>query len=156
MHAEKTPTPEGRPESKRFHWPTTPTGVSAVGFSQVGLFVIVLCYMLHEMKAVLLPLVLAVLVSLILQPVNLLIRRLHLPHLLCSGLTVVGLMAILSFGLYKAILPSAEWARNANKEEMLGRVQRAFRPMKAAQRGITDMADRVGKAATSSAPPKPP
>ncbi|QTN31937.1 AI-2E family transporter [Akkermansiaceae bacterium] len=147
---------ETRPQPKRFHWPTTPTGMSAVGFSQVGLFVIVLCYVLHEMKPVLLPLVLAVLVSLILNPVYLIFRKLRLPRLLCSGLTVVGLMAILSLGAYNAILPGAEWLRNVDEEEVLGRVREVFRPMKEAQDGIKEMASRVEKAANETAPPEQP
>ena len=61
MNPEESVQPAERPQPKRLHWPTTPTGMSAVGFSQVGLFVIVLFYVLHEMKGVLLPLVLAVL-----------------------------------------------------------------------------------------------
>jgi predicted PurR-regulated permease PerM len=147
--------PGQQPQPKRLHWPTTPTGMSAVGFSQVGLFVIVLCYVLHEMKAVLLPLVLAVLVSLILHPVNMLFRRLRLPRLLCSALTVVGLMAIISFGAYKAILPGAEWLRTVDEEEVLGRVQEVFRPMKEAQEGIKEMANRVEKATNESPPEQP-
>lgn len=155
MNPEESVQPAERPQSKRFHWPTTPTGMSAVGFSQVGLFVIVLCYVLHEMKPVLLPLVLAVLVSLILHPVNMLFLRLRLPRLLCSALTVVGLMAIISLGAYKAILPGAEWLRNVDEEEVLGRVQEVFRPVKEAQQGIKEMANRVEKATNETPPDQP-
>jgi hypothetical protein len=91
--SRKIRSASGAPQSRSFHWPPAPAGMSAGGGgSQVGLFVIVLCYVLHEMKAVL-----AVLVSLILHPVNMLFHRMRLPRMLCSVLTVVGLMATISF-----------------------------------------------------------
>jgi len=67
----------------------------------------------------------------------------------------LGLMAIISFGAYKAILPGAEWARTVDEEVVLGRVQEVFRPMKEAQDGIKKMANRVEKA-TNDAPPEQP
>ncbi len=152
MNPEESAGPEGRSQPKRLHWPTTPTGMSAVGFSQVGLFVIVLCYVLHEMKPVMMPFVLAILVSLIVHPVYLGFRKLKLPRLLSSALTVCGLMAGLVFGAYQAIIPGAEWLRNVNEEEVLGRVQEVFRPMKEVQAEIKQMADRVEKAANEPAP----
>ncbi len=138
---------------KRLHWPRTPTGMSLVGFSQVGLFVIVLCYALHGIKVVLMPLVLAILVSLIVHPVYMGFRKLKLPRLLSAATTVAGLTSLLAFGAYQALLPAAQWARNVNQEELVGKVQAVFKPMKKVQAEIKEMAQRVETATTESPDP---
>ncbi len=142
------------PRTKRLHWPTTPTGMSLVGFSQVGLFVIVLGYVLHEMKSVLLPLVLAVLVSLIVYPVYQAFRKLRLPKLLSATATVSGLVAILAFGSYQAIIPGIEWARTVEETQLLDRLQEVFRPVKQVKAEISQMADRMEQAANKPVPPE--
>ena len=142
-----------QPRSKRLHWPRTPTGMSLVGFSQVGLFVIVFGYVLHEMKAVLLPLVLAVLVSLIVNPVYRAFRKLRLPKLLSATATVSGLVAILVFGTYQAFIPGVEWARTVDEGQVLNRLQEIFRPMKEVQAEITLMANRVEQATAKPVTP---
>lgn len=149
----KTEDPEitpVNPPRKGIHWPTTPTGISLVGFSQVGLFIIVLFYVLHEMKAVLMPLVLAILVSLIVHPVYVVFRRIKVPRLLSAAITVCGLMAILTFGAYQAFLPGAEWVRTVNQEELIGKVQNVFKPMKKVRAEIKEMAKRVETATSDN------
>jgi predicted PurR-regulated permease PerM len=138
--------------TRRLHWPTTPTGMSLVGFSQVGLFVIVLGYVLHQMKSVLLPLVLAVLVSMIVYPVYLTFRKLRLPKLMSATATVCGLVALLFLGTYQAFIPGVEWARTVDEAQVLNRLQEVFRPMKEVQAEISQMADRVEQATSKSAP----
>jgi len=140
----QNPTPALRTKrDDRFHWPTTRTGMSLVGFSQVGLFLIVLFYVLHEMKPVLLPLVLAILASLIVHPVYVGFRALRIPRLLSATATVCGLVAVLVFGAYQAFLPGAEWLRTVDQDKMLGKVQEVFRPMKEVQAEIKQVAQKV-------------
>ena len=138
---------------KRLHWPTTATGMSLVGFSQVGLFVIVACYVLHEMKPVLLPLVLAILVSLIVHPIYRGFRALRLPKMLCATATVCGLIAVLSFGMYQASLPGANWAKTVDQEKLLERMQEIFRPMKQVQAEINEVAEKVQNVTRQPAAP---
>ncbi|MDP4721549.1 MAG: AI-2E family transporter [Akkermansiaceae bacterium] len=121
-------------------------GTDLVGLAQVGLFVIVLFYVLHEMKPVLLPLVLAILVSMIVHPIYLVFRKMRIPRLLSSLATVAGLTAITAFGAYQSILPGAQWLRNMDETEVLERMQDAFRPVKVVQAEIELMADRVEEA----------
>ncbi len=130
----------------RLHWPTTRTGMSLVGFSQVGLFVIVLFFMLHEMKPVLLPLVLAILASLIVHPVYVAFRILRLPRLLSATATVCGMMAVLVFGAYQAFLPASEWVRTVDQEKLLGKVTEVFRPVTQVQAEIKQVAQKVQNA----------
>ena len=127
--------------------------MSLVGFSQVGLFVIVIGYTLHEMKAVLLPIVLAVLVSLIVYPVYTAFRAIRIPRILSAAITVCGLTGVLTFGAYKALLPGAEWARTVDQEELLGKVREVFRPVKEVQNELTEMAKKVQDATKETATP---
>lgn len=114
-----------------------------VGFSQVGLFVIVLFYVLHQMKPVLLPLVLAILASLIVHPVYVGFRALRIPRLLSAAATVCGLMAVLVFGAYQAFLPGAQWVKTVDQEKLMGKVQEVFRPVKLVQAEIKQVAQKV-------------
>lgn len=150
-HAAHRPTK--RDARKRLHWPSTRTGMSLVGFSQVGLFLIVLCYVLHEMKPVLLPLVLAILVSLIVHPIYVAFRTIRIPRLLSATLTVTGLMAVLALGAYQAFLPAATWVKNMDQEKLLIKVQEVFRPMKEVQAEIKEVAQKVQNATAEAPPP---
>lgn len=144
-----------RPLMRRMRLPEPVEKMGVVGFAQVGLFVLVLCYMLHEMKAVLLPLVLAILVSLIVHPVYVAFRQLRIPRMLSALLTVTGLTAALAFGAYQAFIPASEWVRNANQEMMLEKLQTVFRPVKQVQKELEAMADRVEQATASGPTPQP-
>jgi len=140
----QNPVPAKRTKRENsLHWPTTRTGMSLVGFAQVGLFVIVLFYVLHQMKPVLMPLVLAILASLIVHPVYVGFRALRIPRLLSAAATVCGLTAVLVFGAYQAFLPGAQWVKTVDQEELLGKVQEVFRPMKLVQAEIKQVAQKV-------------
>ncbi len=149
------PYPKKRAQVNRLHWPTTATGMSLVGFSQVGLFVIIFFYAIHEMKPVLLPLVLAILVSLIVHPVYVAFRSMRIPTLVSAAATVCGLMAVLAFGTYQAFLPSAQWAENVDQEKLFDKVQEVFRPVKEVQAEITQMAKKVQSATKETNVPVP-
>ena len=120
-----------------------------VGLAQIGLFIIVFFYVLYEMKPVLLPLVLAILAAMIVHPIYRVFRRMKIPRLLSSLVTVIGLTALIAFGAYQSILPGAEWLRNADQTEVLNRMQETFRPVKLVQVEIEKMANRVEEAATT-------
>jgi predicted PurR-regulated permease PerM len=121
-----------------------------VGVCQIGLFVLVLGYTLHEIKSVLLPVVLAVLVSMVLYPVYLTFRKMWLPRFLSAVLTVSGLIAILVFGGYQAVIPGVEWARNMDEANVLKKVQEVFQPMQKVQKELSTMAEKVGAATSES------
>lgn len=128
--------------------------VSAISVSQIGLFVIVLAYALHRSKPVLLPLVLAILVSLVLRPIYTTIRgSLRLPRMLASVTTVAGLLGLLAFGFYQIAQPGAKWLDTIDREVVTQRLQEVFRPVKEVQAEIKDVADRVEKA--TQAEPEP-
>lgn len=128
---------------RRARWCSLRDSVNLIGVSQVGLFVLALGYVLHVAKPVLLPLVLAVLASLVLQPVYRGFRRIRFPRFLASAATVTGLIAVIGFGAWQIALPGAKWMRNVDEELVSLRVQEVFRPVKKVGAGIKQVADKV-------------
>lgn len=134
---------DGSFAERRARWCSLRDSVNLIGVSQVGLFVLALGYVLHVAKPVLLPLVLAVLASLVLQPVYRGFRRIRFPRFLASAATVAGLIAIIGFGAWQIALPGAKWMRNVDEELVSLRMQEVFRPMKKVGAGIKQVADKV-------------
>ena len=134
---------------------TLKESVNLISASQVGLFVIVLAYALHRSKPVLLPLVLAILASLVLRPIYAFIRRLHVPRMLAALVTVVGLFGLLGFGSYQLVQPGSKWMETIDREVVMERMQEVFRPVKEVQAEIKDVADQVEKATKAEPKPKP-
>ncbi len=146
MNSPEDEAPKEPERHRLSRWPVIPTGMNATSASQVGLFIIVLGYVLHQMKPVLMPLVLAILVSLIVHPVYMGLRNIRLPRFLCATITLIGLVGLIVLGCYQVLLPAAEWMRNVDKDTMVERVQRVFKPMKEVRAELTQMANRVEKA----------
>ena len=122
-------------------------------FSLVGLFVILALYALHEIKPFLLPLVLAVLVSLVLHPVHQALRRIRVPRLLAAALTMAGLLGLLGFGAYQLAVPGARWLKSLDDKDLSAKLRETFRPMTRFGAGIREVADTVEQAAAIEPPP---
>jgi predicted PurR-regulated permease PerM len=120
--------------------------------SQLGLFVILTIYALHAIKPFLLPLVLAMLVSLVLHPVQRFLRRMKLPRMLAAALTVAGLLGMLGFGAYQIAVPGSKWFESLDGRELSAKLRTTFRPMTRFGAGIREVADTVGQAATVEKP----
>ncbi|GAA5482415.1 AI-2E family transporter [Haloferula sargassicola] len=129
--------------------------VNVISVSQVGLFVLVGAWVLHETKSVLLPVVLAALVSLVLYPVYRLFRQVRIPRMLASLLTVAGLMGLLGFGAYQLSEPGEQWMDSINRDVVARRLQEVFRPVKQVQSEIKRMASKM-EAVTQAADQKVP
>ena len=92
-------------------------------------------------------------ISLILKPIYRVFRSLKIPRLLSSTVIVGGLVAILILGIYQAFIPGMEWMRTMNQEQMIGKVQGGFKPMKKVREEIKEMAKRVVDATAPSSDP---
>jgi predicted PurR-regulated permease PerM len=115
--------------------------------SQIGIFVILSIYALHQIKPFLLPLVLAILVSLVLHPVHRTLRRMKVPRMLAAALTVAGLLGLLGFATYQLAVPGAQWLKSLDDRDLTARLRETFRPMTQIGAGIRDVADTVEQAA---------
>src|SRR3982750_1529281 len=81
----------------------------APGFAVKGLFILALFYTFYFARSLLLPIVLAMLLSLILYPAVRALKRLRIPEAVGAALVVVTLAGTLSVGLYQLFEPASDW-----------------------------------------------
>jgi predicted PurR-regulated permease PerM len=79
------------------------------GVAIKGLFLLALFYTFYFARSLLLPIVLAVLLSLILYPAVRCLKRVFIPEPLGAAIVVASLAALLSTALYQLFEPANEW-----------------------------------------------
>lgn len=124
-----TPEPElPRPNLKRLRDAMQgPFGIRNVALT--GLFILAAFYTLYFARSFLLPIVLALLFSLLLLPfVRLLKKFLRIPEPLGAGLVLIALLGLLVGGLYELSGPAYEWMQKAPAS--LHRVEAKLRELK--------------------------
>lgn len=95
--------------------------------SLFGLFAIAFLITLHLAKSLLLPIVVACLFTLLLNPTVTLLNRWRLPRTLASGLVLLTFMSILGLGVHSTFEPASKWIEKAPKN--LRRVERKVRQL---------------------------
>ncbi|HSJ81229.1 MAG TPA: hypothetical protein VK910_08405, partial [Thiobacillus sp.] len=78
-------------------------------FAIIGLFVLASLYTLYFARAILLPVVLALLLSWSLAPIVLALKKLRLPAPLGAALVVGALVAAMGYGVVSLTGPAREW-----------------------------------------------
>jgi predicted PurR-regulated permease PerM len=79
------------------------------GFAIKGLFILALFYTFYFARSLLLPVFLAVLLSLILYPAVRFLRRAFIPEPLGAAIVVIGLAALMATALYQLFEPASDW-----------------------------------------------
>jgi len=118
-----------------------------------GLFVLAVFYTLYFAREVLLPVTLALLLMLILQPAVRGLKSLWIPEPVGAALVVVTLLASLGFGLSLLIDPATKWIERA--PHMLSQVEAKFWGVKKSVAEITKAAKKVEEIATLESNKKP-
>jgi predicted PurR-regulated permease PerM len=103
-----------------------------------GLFVLASLYTLYFARAVLLPVVLALLLSWVLSPAVRGLQRLRLPASLGAGIVVGALVATMGYGVASLTEPAKEWIDKAPS---------VLRQMEIKLRGIKESVEEVAKIA---------
>jgi predicted PurR-regulated permease PerM len=114
---------------------SSPRGFPAVAVT--GLFVLASFYTLYFCRSLLLPLVLAGLLSLLLSPAVRGLKRLRIPEPLGAGLVLLAVLGSAGFGVYQLSGPAADW------------IQRAPQSLRAAEVKLRDLrrsVQRLGRA----------
>jgi predicted PurR-regulated permease PerM len=78
-----------------------------------GLFILAILYTMYFTRSVLLPIVLAVLLSYLLRPVVRALTKLKIPSLISSALVLISLLALVTYGLSSLVTPFAGWLQKA-------------------------------------------
>ena len=137
----------GEPADRENVFASLRDSVNLIGFSEVGLFIIAVGWVIYHSRAVLLPVVLALLVSMVLYPVYRTVRRLRLPPMLASTTTVMGLVALIGFSSYQLIEPGAQWMESMDREVVSNRLQQLSRPMHEVQSELKRVAHQMERVA---------
>src|SRR2546429_4826129 len=78
-----------------------------------GLFILALFYTIYFMRSILLPIVLALLLSYLLRPIVRGLARLKIPLPVGSALILIGLLAVVSSGISALATPTVTWLQKA-------------------------------------------
>src|SRR5437899_13016880 len=78
-----------------------------------GLFILAVFYTIYFMRSILLPIVLALLLSYLLRPIVRGLAKLKIPLPVVSALILIGLLAVLMSGISGLATPTVEWLEKA-------------------------------------------
>jgi len=92
-----------------------------------GLFILAVFYTIYFLRAVLLPVVLAWLLSYLLRPIVRTLSRIRIPPMLGSALILLALLSLVSLGVSALATPAAGWLAIAPSG--LQTLQHKFMPM---------------------------
>ncbi len=124
-------------------------------FALTGLFILAAFYTLYLGRAFFLPIILAILLSLLLNPVVRLLKKLRIPEGLGAALVVFGLLGVLGWGVYELATPAYEWVQQAPRS--LRKVESKLREFKKPMQQMSKASEQVEKITTvggAQAPPK--
>jgi len=121
----------------------------------VGLLIIAAGYTIIVAKPILLPLVLALLITLILNPVQRLLVKAKIPTPIAAALVVIVLLVGTVFGMNSLSMPAAEWGKTLDLEYAEKQIKDLFAPVQEIQEGISNMARKVDAIADGEDNQKP-
>jgi len=113
----------------------------APGFAVKGLFVLALFYTFYFARSLLLPIVLALLLSLILYPAVRALKRLRVPEPAGAALIVAALSGALGLGLYQLFEPASEWI--STMPRIMGQIERKLVSVRRSVQEVTKAAEKV-------------
>jgi predicted PurR-regulated permease PerM len=126
----------------------SPSPVAAL----TGLLVLAVFYTLYFASAIVLPVLVAVLLSVILAPLAHWLRRHGLPRGIAAGVVTAGLMLMVGIGIERLAAPAADWLERA--PQSVSEIERKLRPVKEPVEQVkkaTEQVERLAGAAESKA-----
>jgi predicted PurR-regulated permease PerM len=124
-----------------------PFGVRSIALT--GLFVLAVFYSIYFMRSILLPVVLALLLSYLLRPIVRGLARLKIPLPVGAAFILIGLLALIGYGISALATPAAAWLQKA--PEGLTELQHKLLPVKKTVAQVTQATGEIEKLATTNA-----
>jgi predicted PurR-regulated permease PerM len=122
-------------------------------FALTGLFVLAIFYTMYFIRAVLLPVVLAMLLSYLFRPVVRALARLRIPPPLSAALLLLAVVAIIGYGLAVLAAPATGWLQKAPAG--LQQLQHKLLPVKKSMAQVAQASGEIEKLANPSGQAKP-
>ena len=118
-----------------------------------GLFILAIFYTIYFMRAILLPLVLALLLSYLLRPVVRSLARLKIAAPFGAALVLIAAITVIGFGIFYLAAPAASWVQKAPYS--LRELEQRLSPIKQPMEKVAQASGEIEKLATpQSAQPK--
>ena len=119
-----------------------------------GLLILASFYTLYFGRSFFLPIVLALLLSLLLSPVIRGLKRLHIPEPLGAAVVILALLATIGFGIYELSGPAADWMNQA--PQSLRKVETRLRDLRRSAQTLgraTEQVERIARVNPAAARP---
>jgi len=117
-----------------------------------GLFVLAVFYTIYFMRSILLPIILALLLSYLLRPIVRGLAQLKIPLPVSAAFILIGLLALVSYGVSALATPAVEWLQKAPAG--LAELQYKLLPLKRSMAQVTQATGEIEKLATTNAETK--
>ena len=114
-------------------------------FALTGLFILALFYTMYFMRSVLLPIVLALLLSYLFRPALRALGRIGIRPAIGSAIIVVGLVAVIAYGISFLATPAAGWLEKAPYG--LQQLQQKLLPLKKPMEQVAKASGEIEKLA---------
>src|SRR5947209_16172802 len=82
-------------------------------FALTGLFILAVFYTIYFLRSVLLPIVLALLLSYLLRPIVRGLARIKIPLPVSAAVLLVGVFGLIGYGISAVAPPTADWLQKA-------------------------------------------
>jgi predicted PurR-regulated permease PerM len=114
-----------------------------------GLFILAVFYTIYFMRSILLPIVLALLLSYLLRPIVRGLAKLKIPLPVGAALILIGLLALIGSGISALATPTVAWLQKAPAG--LTELQRKLLPVKRSVAQVTEATGEIEKLASTNA-----
>jgi predicted PurR-regulated permease PerM len=152
--ADAEPVIPAHPVPPTLDVPAAPVDVvaSTESIALKGLFLLAVLYTFYFARAVLLPVVLAMLLALVLYPAVRAFKRIAVPEPIGAAIVVLAVLACIALGVYRLSEPASEWI--AQLPQVAGQVERKLHALRISVAKMSKAAERVEQMATVGPKPK--
>src|SRR5580704_11530028 len=106
-----------------------------------GLFILALFYTIYFMRSILLPIVLALLLSFLFRPIVRGLAKLKIPLSVSAAFILIGLLALVGYGISALATPAVAWLQKA--PEGLTELQHQLLPVKKSVAQVTQATGEI-------------
>src|SRR4029453_12263260 len=117
-----------------------------------GLFILAVFYTIYFMRSILLPIVLALLLSFLFRPIVRGLAKLKIPLSVSAAFILIGLLALAGYGISALATPAVGWLQKV--PEGLAELQHKLLPVKQSVTQVTQAPGEIEKLATTNAETK--
>ena len=148
--AQKAEEVESRARSRVAELSQRPFDVGSIALT--GLFILAVFYTIYFMRSILLPIVLALLLSYLLRPIVRGLAQIKIPLTVSAALLLIGFFGFVGYGISVLATPTAEWLQKAPAG--FAELQRKLVPVKKSVAQVTQATGEIEKLASTKAQTK--